>query len=122
MKLAIVGSRSFKDEGYIWQEIERFIRDHSHARPVILSGGASGVDEYAKRYAEKWNLNYIVFQPYFVAEPTAKFKALHYFVRNRQIVDNADKVLAFWDGISKGTDYTVQYAKKIRTPVMVIQT
>jgi nucleoside 2-deoxyribosyltransferase len=34
-------------------------------------------------------------------------------------VDNADMVLAFWDGSSHGTKYTIDYAKRMGKPVKI---
>ena len=34
-------------------------------------------------------------------------------VRNKKIVDYADKVIAFWDGNSKGTLSVIKYAEKL---------
>lgn len=34
-------------------------------------------------------------------------------LRNKQIVDCADKIIAFWDGSSKGTLSVIKYAKKV---------
>ena len=41
-------------------------------------------------------------------------------VRNRWIVEGADQVLAFWDGKSRGTMHTVEYAKKLGKPVRIV--
>ena len=41
-------------------------------------------------------------------------------VRNKQIVDYADAVIAFWDGKSKGTQSVISYAKKIGKECTII--
>ena len=38
-------------------------------------------------------------------------------MRDREIVDLADHVLAFWDGYSHGTNYTITYAVSRHKPV-----
>jgi nucleoside 2-deoxyribosyltransferase len=38
------------------------------------------------------------------------------------MVDMADAVLIIWDGCSKGTAFTMNYAKKLDKPVTLIQT
>ena len=40
-------------------------------------------------------------------------------VRNKEIVNYADKVLVFWDGSSKGTLSVIKYAQKIGKPIEV---
>ena len=42
-------------------------------------------------------------------------------VRNKQIVECADIVLAFWDGCSKGTLSVIRYCEKIGKPYRVIR-
>ena len=36
------------------------------------------------------------------------------------MVDMADAVLVVWDGRSKGTQYTVKYAEKVKKPLTLI--
>ena len=40
--------------------------------------------------------------------------------RNDKMVDICDKVIAFWDGKSKGTKHTIDYARKTGKDVDVI--
>jgi hypothetical protein len=41
--------------------------------------------------------------------------------RNKLIVDECDCVLAFWDGQSHGTKFTLDYAKEKNKPIKIIQ-
>lgn len=36
------------------------------------------------------------------------------------IIDSCDKVLIFWDGVSRGTAHSIDYAEKIGKPVEVV--
>ena len=36
------------------------------------------------------------------------------------MVDMADAVLIVWDGVSRGTKYTLDYAKKQNKPILLI--
>ncbi len=40
--------------------------------------------------------------------------------RNETMVDIADEVLIIWDGVSKGTNYTANYAKKKNKNVKIV--
>lgn len=40
--------------------------------------------------------------------------------RNEEMVRLCDSALIFWDGKSKGTKHTIDYAKKLNKDVMVI--
>lgn len=84
---------------------------------VIVSGGASGVDALAAQYARANRLSLVEFKPNY-----REFGKAAPFVRNRQIIDFCDNVVAVWDGSSHGTKYTVEYArnqgKKIKLVVV----
>lgn len=43
-----------------------------------------------------------------------------YHKRNRYMVDNADVVLACFDGKAGGTEVTMDYAEKNEVPVMIL--
>lgn len=122
MKVCIVGSRSITDAQFVFQVIDRFIKDQCVAPVVLLSGGAKGVDSLVKEYAAKRGIDFVEFVPYHVADRTADFRKRYFFIRNKQMIENADKVLAIWDGESSGTEHTISLAQKHNVPVMVIKT
>jgi predicted Rossmann fold nucleotide-binding protein DprA/Smf involved in DNA uptake len=100
MRVAIVGSREYSN-------LNR-VREFVKALPpgtVVISGGARGVDHTAATAARIRGLE--------VVEYLAEWE--HYgqragFMRNADIVAAADRVVAFWDGQSRGTQHTIQLA------------
>jgi uncharacterized phage-like protein YoqJ len=42
-------------------------------------------------------------------------------LRNQKMVEISDMVLVIWDGQSKGTKSTIQYAKKLQKNLIVVQ-
>ena len=108
MKLLIVGSRCIDNV-----DIEDYIPDDVD---TILSGGAKGIDLLAEKYADKKRISKIILRPkYDLYGKAAPLK------RNEELVEMADKVLAIWDGISKGTYYTINYAQKVGKEVRVVK-
>jgi hypothetical protein len=108
MKIAIVGSRTWTDHLRIMAYI-----DALPAGTIIISGGAQGVDSIAAGYAEARGLSVVVFLP-----DWDRFGKSAGMIRNRQIVDAAQEVVAFWDGESRGTKGTIDLAlqaKHIKT-------
>lgn len=82
--------------------IMEFTRDEfvrSNGEVTIVSGGAKGVDTLAVEAAEDCGLKFEEIKPDF----GAGYSKSAYAVRNSQIVDSADMVIAFWDGYSAGT-------------------
>ncbi|MDO4251449.1 MAG: SLOG family protein [Moraxella sp.] len=115
MKLAIIGSRQFDDYVFFKEQIGIFLQTHDKPT-LIISGGAKGADSLAEHYATEHKIELMVFLPDYKTYGRGAA-----FVRNRLIVDNADMVLAFWDGESTGTQYTMDYAKKQNKSVVLIQ-
>ena len=108
MKLLIVGSRSitnFDLAPYITADVD-----------TVISGGADGIDSLAEQYADIHRLSKYILRPrYDLYGRAAPLK------RNEQMVDMADAVLVIWDGCSRGTQYTVKYAKKADKPVTLVR-
>ena len=107
MKLAIVGSRNIT-------KID--IASHINVQPtLIISGGAKGVDSIAANYAHANNIELLVIKPDYKAHRQgAPIR------RNEAIVLKCDQVLAFWDGKSRGTKYTIDFAQKHNKKVDVV--
>lgn len=93
MKVAVVGSRTLSQAYYA-----RLSENVPAGCSEIISGGASGIDALAEQYAVKEGLKLTVIAP----DYEKHHKSAPLF-RNAQIVEQADYVLALWDGKSKGT-------------------
>lgn len=107
MKLAIIGSRNFNDYGYVVSVWAVYFVGKNVTE--IISGGAKGADLLGKKLALEKNIPYIEFKP-----DWEKFGKSAGFIRNTDIIKNCDIVLAFWDGISKGTAHSLGLAKKYK--------
>lgn len=112
MKVAIIGSRK---ASVSLAEIDRAFAVEHVSPTSIISGGAQGVDRCAEAYALAKEMPCEVVLPDYKAHGNA---APH--IRNRRIVDEADIVLAVWDGVSHGTKNVMEDAKKKGKPVIVI--
>ena len=107
MVLLIAGSRSITDF-----DISPYIPEDTH---LIVSGGANGIDKLAEKYADKKRISKLILQPqYELYGRAAPLK------RNDLMVNVCNRVLIFWDGKSKGTKHTIDYAKKIGKPVDIV--
>lgn len=102
MKIAIVGSRGWKDREIIKKYISTLPKD-----TVIVSGGAKGADLIAESCAKELGLETKIFLPEW-----SEHGSRAGIFRNSLIVSYSDKVVAFWDGQSKGTKDTIDKALK----------
>ena len=106
MKIAVVGSRDVTVS-----DIGRYI---SNAEEIV-SGGAVGVDSCAAEYAKENGIRLTEFLPQYMIYGRAAP-----VIRNKKIVDYSDKIIAFWNGRSKGTLSVIKYAEKAGKPCEVI--
>lgn len=109
MKLAIIGSRDFNNFDLLESNVVKTTPS------LIISGGAKGADSLAEQYADKYQVEMLVFKP-----DWKQFGRGAGIVRNRQIVDAADHIMAFWDGKSKGTKSSIDYARITGKTVSII--
>ncbi|MBE6607559.1 MAG: DUF2493 domain-containing protein [Ruminococcaceae bacterium] len=108
MKLAIIGSRNLTVEN---------IGDYlPNGVTEIVSGGARGIDSQAAEYAKEKNIPLTEFLPDY-----ARYGRGAPIVRNKQIAEYADLVLAFWDGKSKGTLSVIKYCEKTGKKCTVVE-
>lgn len=107
MKLLIAGSRGIDEF-----DLSEYVTDDVD---TILSGGAEGIDTLAESYADRHKLSKIILRPrYDLYGKAAPLK------RNEELVKMADKVLVIWDGESKGTKYTIDFAERERKNIVVV--
>ena len=121
MKICVIGSRSIDKAEVIFPILEKVLDEHSASFPVFLIGSAKGVDPLTKKFAHARGIDCVEFIPYHLIDPTAEFDSKYFFVRTKQMIDNADKVIAIWDTKSKGTEYGIKYSQKRGLPVMVVK-
>jgi hypothetical protein len=112
--MAIVGSRTFQD----YQLLRSTILSNPalNGCDTVISGGAHGADLLGERFARERGLKVTRLVP-----DWKKYKRYAGLMRNTDIVNRADHVVAFWDGVSKGTKDTITKAKRAGKLVKVIE-
>lgn len=114
MRLAVIGSRTFTD----YKKLEEVLDGYALLNPIteIISGGAKGVDKLAEQYSKARAIPIKVYPAEW-----DKYGRSAGYRRNTLIVNNCDQVIAFWDGISKGTLHSITLAEKIGKEITVIR-
>ena len=108
MNLLIVGSRSIQE-----CDLEKYIPEET---TLIITGRAQGIDTLAESYADKKHLSKLILRPqYHLYGRSAPPK------RNEKMVELCDAALIIWDGVSKGTAYTINCAKKMGKKVILLE-
>ena len=106
MKVAVIGSRNLT--------VSNLGTYLPEGTTEIVSGGAAGVDACAREYAQRHGLKLTEYLPEY-----ARYGRAAPLKRNITIIENADLVLAFWDGASRGTKYVIDNCKKRNIPVKI---
>jgi hypothetical protein len=115
MKLAVVGSREFSDYDMMKLFLDSY-KEHNSSLILVSGGAPRGADNLAERYAREHNLEIILFFP-----DWQKFGKAAGMIRNTDIIQEADEVIAFWDGVSSGTHDSIKKAHKMSKPTLEIK-
>lgn len=109
MDVAIVGSRTGFTKDYVFN----ILNSYNKKIETVISGGAMGVDTFAEEWANLNNKKFIKIRP-----EDASVKS-DYIKRNIYIIHNSDLVIAFWDGISRGTKFVIDYCNKHNFKIII---
>ena len=99
MKLLIAGSRSITSF-----DLSSYVPD---GVDLIITGGAKGVDALGGQYARQREIPTVTVRPAY-----EKYGRAAPIRRDEEMVDMADIVLVVWDGASRGSKHTADYARK----------
>ena len=106
MKVAVIGSRNL-----VVTELGKYLPEGADE---IVSGGAKGVDTCARIFAQKEGIKLTEILPDY-----KRFGRGAPLYRNLQIIEYADRVIAFWDGQSRGTSFVIRQCEKLGKPIEV---
>lgn len=109
----IAGSREFDDYTLLKNTMDKLLSNIKD-NIIIVCGKARGADTLGERYAKEkgYEINY------YPANWDLYGKRAGY-IRNEQMAQNADALVAFWDGKSKGTKHMITLAHKYNLNVRV---
>lgn len=115
-KLLIAGSREYSAYDEVAKVIDTYLNKLTpNDTVIILSGACRGADRIGERYAEEHG--------YEVRRYPADWKRYGRGadpVRNRLMADEADYIICFWNGKSRGSRSLIEYAEKLGKKVFVI--
>ena len=109
MKYIIAGGRDFNNYSIARSTIDRFSNIDE-----IVSGDARGADTQGVIYGTQYNIKVV----HFPAQWDLYGKSAG-FIRNAEMGEYADALIAFWNGKSKGTAHMIQTMKRNGKPYWV---
>ncbi len=121
MKLIIAGSRTFNNyptlKKHIFDLFNELELSQKEIKEVeIISGTARGADQLGELFAEENNLLLHSFPA-----DWDKYGKAAGFIRNKQMGNFADRLIAFWDGKSRGTFHMIEYMWHLNKPTHIIK-
>jgi hypothetical protein len=111
-KVIIAGSRTFNDYTLLEETLNKF----NLTITEIVSGTAKGADSLGERYATENNITIKKFPANW-----AKYNKSAGYIRNKEMAEYGDILIAFWDGKSKGTKHMIDLANNKNLSVNIIE-
>lgn len=111
LKIGVIGSRGFNDYKLVCDTLNPY-KDKVF---LIVSGGAKGADSLGEKWANENYVKTLIHRP-----DWNKYGKSAGFVRNELIVDDSDLIIAFWDSMSRGTENSIDLARKEGKKVIII--
>ncbi len=118
MKILICGSRDFDNYSFLETKLNA-IFSRFGTEKIVIQGGAKGADQLAELYCKNYQINYIC-----VPAKWNKFGKLAGYQRNIEMINMLscnDLVVAFQVNDSKGTQHTIDNAKKRNIKTIVFK-
>ena len=112
-KVIIAGGREFNNYETLVKICDEYLKDKKNIQ--IISGAARGADSLGEKYA--------IEKRYSLVKIPAKWETFGKsagYKRNEEMVKIANCLIAFWDGKSKGTNHTIQLAKKFKLDIKIV--
>jgi len=96
--------------------LSNFIKSNINACSItkIISGGANGTDKLAEIFADIYNIPINVIFPKW-----SLYGKKAGIIRNIEIIDQSDLIFAFWDGLSKGTEFVIKHCEKLNKKIHI---
>lgn len=110
----IAGGRDFNDKRLFLSAVNPLLQNGD----IIITGGARGADALGKGFAE--HKAEFFHHEEFPADWDTHKKAAG-AIRNQQMAQAADALIAFWDGRSKGTKDMIEKATRLGLDVHIIR-
>lgn len=119
MRIIIAGSRDFNDFKLLAKKCDEILYNEMADDLEFVCGMARGADLLGKKYADHWGYPVKCFIPNWdTYGKSAGYR------RNAEMALYAKKdngiLIAFWDGISKGTNHMIDLGKKHGLKVYVV--
>lgn len=115
-RVIIAGGRDMANYALVEREADKLLANMvaRGEEIVIVSGNARGADKLGEQYAEARGYECRTYPADWSIGKSAGYK------RNQLMAENADALIAFYDGKSKGTGHMINIAKTKGLPTRIV--
>ena len=111
MKIIVAGGRDFNN----YPVLNKILSDYINPLfDIVISGDARGADMLGAQWAAQHNVPIQHFPAYW-----RQYGKSAGFIRNAEMGEHADMLIAFWDGQSKGTAHMIKTMNLLKKPYYV---
>lgn len=100
VNVIVAGGRDFTDKVLGFRVLDEALGNQSNV--TIISGGARGADTIGEQYAHERNIPLIKMNAEW-----DKYGRSAGYIRNKDMAEKANGLVAFWDGKSNGTRHMI---------------
>lgn len=115
-RVIIAGCRNFSNYELLKEKCDYLLQNQKKENVVIVSGHASGADSLGERYAKERGFKLETYPADWKDHGRAAGP-----IRNAQMANIANALIAFWDGKSRGTKNMIETATKRGLQVAVVR-
>lgn len=113
-RVIIAGTRTFNDYELLCKKCNLFF---SRKKPTaIICGEARGADSLGRRYAEEHGIPVLSYPA-----DWERYGKRAGYLRNKEMAQTAEALVAFWDGKSRGTENMIDLAYEMGIPVRIVR-
>jgi hypothetical protein len=88
----------------------------------LVAGDSPGVDEAVREYATATDSDLYVLKPYHMLDKSTQFSNKFYFIRNKQIMDNADHMLFIRDILEEDEVVkAIHYCQRVKKSYVIME-
>ena len=117
LRIAVIGDKDFSNYDQMRSTLDTFIAIHHEKTISIISGGNKGAHSLAEKYATENDLK-------FECHPADndRYGKVSGFIRNKRMVKDVDRVIAFHSGRNGETKNAIEEAERMDIPSYSVAT
>lgn len=116
MRIIVAGGRDFGDYSLMQMKLDKILSRLDRNDITIISGGCKGADSIAETYAIFSGIKFVKFPANWDKHGKSAGP-----IRNKKMAEQADGLVAFWDGKSRGTKNMIDEARKAGLKIRVVR-